>query len=48
MTDRFSRRTRVQSASAFLGRTPDPDSKQTLLEQYAQILLSTNGEIFWP
>jgi hypothetical protein len=38
----------IELASAFLGRTPDSDSKQTLLEQYAQILLSTNEEIFWP
>lgn len=38
----------IQLAVAFLGRTPDPDAKQSLLEQYAQILLSTNEEIFWP
>jgi hypothetical protein len=35
-------------AAAFLGGTPEPDAKQTLLEQYAQVLLSTNEEIFWP
>ncbi len=38
----------IELAAEYLSRTPDPDSKQTLLEQYAQILLSTNEEIFWP
>jgi hypothetical protein len=35
-------------AVAFLDHPADPEVKQPLLEQYAQILLSTNEEIFWP
>jgi Protein of unknown function (DUF1553)/Protein of unknown function (DUF1549)/Planctomycete cytochrome C len=35
-------------ALAFLDHPADPEVKQPLLEQYAQILLSTNEEIFWP
>jgi Protein of unknown function (DUF1553) len=35
-------------AAAYLDRPPDPAAKQTPIEQYAQILLSTNEEIFWP
>ena len=38
----------VALAAAYLDRPADPAIKQTLLEQYAQILLSTNEEIFWP
>ncbi len=38
----------VALAAAYLDRPPDPAAKQTPLEQYAQILLSTNEEIFWP
>jgi hypothetical protein len=38
----------IDLAVAFLDHPADPEAKQSPLEQYAQILLSTNEEIFWP
>jgi hypothetical protein len=38
----------MELAMAYLDRPADPEAKQSPIEQYAQILLSTNEEIFWP